>query len=175
MTRIDLDPKLLDRALLETDISAPIYRAYIEDQTLFIHTHNGTTTLPIKTGTVATAATPSRPPAGRSAKPNKVGPLSPPPPAGGRVAAPPAGGNSSPTPSPDVPAGSGAKAGRSAREGGIDDYTAIDGVGPKYAQDLHNAQLYTYQDLRNARDTLDDIVPSNTADQIRAWLNQRLV
>ena len=59
--------------------------------------------------------------------------------------------------------------------GSLDDFTAIDGVGPSYAQDLHDARLYTYQDLRLATEHLGDIVPAHTAAKIRRWLDQRLV
>ena len=58
---------------------------------------------------------------------------------------------------------------------GPDDFTDIDGVGPKYAAALHDAGLYTYDDLRDWRHALQDFVPPNTAAAIRKWLDQRLV
>jgi predicted flap endonuclease-1-like 5' DNA nuclease len=61
---------------------------------------------------------------------------------------------------------------------GLDDFTAIDGVGPVMAQKLHDLGLYTYQDLRGwlaDRTYLPGLMPDRTVDSIRRWLNQRLV
>ena len=199
MTRIDVDPKLLDRALLETKISAPIYTAHIENiagqpATLIITTRDGTTTLPIKTGTVAiaersSATAPAIPASlGRSAKPNKVGPLSPPPADGGRPDQPPSAGKDTPLPSPpqvsrpDVRAGSGAKAGRSAREGSLaeprsaDDLTVISGVGQGYARRLHQVGIHTFEDLQTWVDDPNRNqagIPGWCLDKIRTWLSTR--
>ena len=59
---------------------------------------------------------------------------------------------------------------------GLDDYTAIDGVGAVTASRLHNAGYYTYDDLRDSLDGLTDIegVHPSTVQRIRAWLDQRL-
>jgi len=194
MTRIDVDPKLLDRALLETKISAPIYTAHIENiagqpATLIITTRDGTTTLPIKTGTVATTAPAgSAPLSPSSAKPNKVGPLSPPPADGGRPDQPPSAGKDTPLPSPpqvsrpDVRAGSGAKAGRSAREGSLaeprsaDDLTVISGVGQGYARRLHQVGIHTFEDLQTWVDDPNRNqagIPGWCLDKIRTWLSTR--
>jgi predicted flap endonuclease-1-like 5' DNA nuclease len=60
----------------------------------------------------------------------------------------------------------------------LDDYTAIDGVGPAYAQKLHDLGLYTYEDLRAwlaDRTYLEGFLPDHTVDKIRAWLAARLM
>jgi len=183
MTRIDVDPKLLDRALLETKISAPIYTAHIENiagqpATLIITTRDGTTTLPIKTGTVATTAPAgSAPLSPSSAKPNKVGPLSPPPADGGRPDQPPSAGKDTP-----LPLGRGAKAGRSAREGSLaeprsaDDLTVISGVGQGYARRLHQVGIHTFEDLQTWVDDPNRNqagIPGWCLDKIRTWLSTR--
>ncbi len=63
-----------------------------------------------------------------------------------------------------------------AEAAGLDDFTAIDGVGPVTASRLHNAGYYTYDDLRDALDHLTDIegVNPSTVQRIQAWLDQRL-
>jgi hypothetical protein len=58
---------------------------------------------------------------------------------------------------------------------GLDDFTAIDGVGPTYAQALHNAGLYTYDDLREWPEVLDDLLPEHTRVKMARWLDQRLL
>lgn len=59
---------------------------------------------------------------------------------------------------------------------GLDDYTAIDGIGAVTASRLHNAGYYTYDDLRDSLDVLADIkgVHPSTVQRIKAWLDQRL-
>ena len=61
---------------------------------------------------------------------------------------------------------------------GLDDFTAIDGVGPAYAAKLHDLGLYTYEQLRGwlaDRTYLPGLLPDHTVDSIRAWLKERLV
>lgn len=55
---------------------------------------------------------------------------------------------------------------------GLDDFTAIDGVGPVTAQKLHNEKLYTYEDLRAfmlSGQRIDGVSP-HTMSQIAGWL-----
>lgn len=57
---------------------------------------------------------------------------------------------------------------------GLDDFTAIDGVGPVTAQKLHDEGLYTYDQLPTA--DLQTIVGLSTYLKILGWLEkQRLV
>ena len=57
---------------------------------------------------------------------------------------------------------------------GLDDFTAIDGVGPVTAQKLHDADLYTYDDLRAQRNVVHAAVGQSTLLKIEAWLQERL-
>jgi predicted flap endonuclease-1-like 5' DNA nuclease len=59
----------------------------------------------------------------------------------------------------------------------LDDFTAIDGVGPVTAQKLHDLGLFTYNDIRLELTTLDahGVVSKRTLTKIKAWLDQRLV
>ena len=181
MTRIDVDPKLLDRALLETKISAPIYTAHIENiagqpATLIITTRDGTTTLPIKTGTVATTAPAgSAPLSPSSAKPNKVGPLSPPPADGGRPDQPPSAGKDTPLQDPSSPLPKGRGAGGEVRSS-PDDLTVISGVGQGYARRLHQVGIHTFEDLQTWVDDPNRNqagIPGWCLDKIRTWLSTR--
>lgn len=54
----------------------------------------------------------------------------------------------------------------------LDDFTAIDGVGPVTASRLHNAGFYTYDDLRASLDVLTDVdrIQAATVKRIAAWL-----
>jgi predicted flap endonuclease-1-like 5' DNA nuclease len=63
---------------------------------------------------------------------------------------------------------------------GLDDFTAITGVGSVTAQKLHDLDLYTYDDLRawlanGTPDAEDYEISDHTVGQIEAWLSQRLV
>lgn len=58
---------------------------------------------------------------------------------------------------------------------GLDDFTAIDGVGPVTTQTLHDAGFYTYDDLRDGPGVLNDLVGVRIAEKIRAWLDRRLL
>jgi len=58
---------------------------------------------------------------------------------------------------------------------GLDDFTAIDGVGPVTAQKLHEAGLYTYDDLRENFDKVNLLVGFVTHKQIRDWLDRHLL
>jgi predicted flap endonuclease-1-like 5' DNA nuclease len=63
---------------------------------------------------------------------------------------------------------------------GLDDFTAIAGVGSVTAQKLHDLDLYTYDDLRawlanGTPDAEDYEISDHTVGQIEAWLSQRLV
>jgi hypothetical protein len=152
------DPRVA-KAARELEITM-LQRAWIEDDVLFIQdpydtyevpwtTQNPTTTLP-HSGTNGPAySTP-----GGSAHPPGDGPP--------------------PSPEPEPPS-TAVEPAAVRGPGSLDDFTAIDGVGPSYAQDLHDAELYTYQDLRLATEHLGDIVPAHTAAKIRRWLDQRLV
>lgn len=121
MTRIDVDPAVLRKAISDLHISCPIYSAYIEDHQLFITTRDGTNTLPVQTRSKAHA-------------------------------------------NPTVGSG-------------LDDFTAIDGVGSVTAQKLHNLELYTYDDLRDwvRCDQALETLNKRTLSRIQAWLDQRLV
>ncbi len=127
MTRIDVHPLVLRKAVEDLEINCPIYAAYIEGDQFFIHTRNGTHTLPVNTGPAA-AATPADTPSGRSST-------------------------------------------------GLDDYTAINGVGSVTASKLHGLGLYTYDDLREWIELAEahETVNPRTADKIRAWLSQHLL
>jgi predicted flap endonuclease-1-like 5' DNA nuclease len=58
--------------------------------------------------------------------------------------------------------------------GRLEDLTAIPGVGPVTAQKLHSLGLYTYDDLRERYDHLEELdVGPHQANKIRAWLDQR--
>jgi hypothetical protein len=60
----------------------------------------------------------------------------------------------------------------------LDDFTAIDGVGPVTAQKLHDLGYYTYDDLRLLPDIIDTptaSISSTRIQQIQAWLAQRPV
>jgi len=57
---------------------------------------------------------------------------------------------------------------------GLDDFTAVDGVGPVGAQKLHDAGLYTYDDLREWPRVVEEIVGEATAGKIERWLARRL-
>jgi predicted flap endonuclease-1-like 5' DNA nuclease len=66
------------------------------------------------------------------------------------------------------------------KRGGLDDFTAIAGVGSVTAQKLHDLDLYTYDDLRawlanGTPDAEDYEISDHTVGQIEAWLSQRLV
>ena len=66
------------------------------------------------------------------------------------------------------------------KRGGLDDFTAITGVGSVTAQKLHDLELYTYDDLRawlanGTPDAEDYEISDHTVGQIKAWLSQRLV
>jgi hypothetical protein len=76
-------------------------------------------------------------------------------------------------PEPPNPLPKRAKLSREKQGEGLDDFTAIDGVGPVTAQKLHDAGFYVYDDLRNTPGILNDLVGTRTADKIRAWLDQR--
>jgi predicted flap endonuclease-1-like 5' DNA nuclease len=60
---------------------------------------------------------------------------------------------------------------------GLDDLTAIPGVGPVTAEKLHNLGLHTIEDLRVYLWRRNDIpgVTRHTVRQIKGWLNQHLV
>lgn len=64
---------------------------------------------------------------------------------------------------------------------GLDDFTAIDGVGPVTAQRLHDLELYTYDDLRSlfarltTAQTIDLGIQERTRAQIEGWLAQHLI
>jgi len=58
---------------------------------------------------------------------------------------------------------------------GLDDYTAIDGVGPVATQKLHDAGLYTYDDLRERPKDVEDAVGPPVARQVERWLARRLL
>jgi len=64
---------------------------------------------------------------------------------------------------------------------GLDDFTAIDGVGPVTAQKLHDLELYTYDDLRSlfarlsSAQTLELGIQDRTRAQIEQWLAKYLV
>jgi predicted flap endonuclease-1-like 5' DNA nuclease len=88
-------------------------------------------------------------------------------------------GPESPSEEPDS-AGAGPDVGRVSipADTGLDDFTAIDGVGPVTAQKLHNLGYYTYDDLRLLPDIIDTPTASISSvriQQIRRWLDQRLV
>lgn len=127
MARTNVDPAVLDKAVKDLGITSPIYSAYIEGDTLVIHSREGTDTLPIASGSQADL---------RSA---------------------------TSLPAEEPPEAT-----------GLDDFTAIDGVGPKYAEILHDAGLFTYHDLRDWSHLLEDLVPKTTAARIRAWLSERM-
>lgn len=61
----------------------------------------------------------------------------------------------------------------SIRSTGLDDFTAINGVGPVTAGKLHAAGLYTYDDLQVWWDFEVLGFPEHQANRIRAWLDQR--
>jgi predicted flap endonuclease-1-like 5' DNA nuclease len=73
-----------------------------------------------------------------------------------------------------------AQAGRAARRPpaptGIDDFTAITGVGPKTAQKLHDLGLFTYDDLREWIEVAEEVegITDHTIGQIEAWLQDFL-
>jgi predicted flap endonuclease-1-like 5' DNA nuclease len=56
---------------------------------------------------------------------------------------------------------------------GLDDFTAITGVGRTNAQRLHDHGLFTYDDLRDWLESGDPIkgISEHTAGQIEAWLD----
>lgn len=60
---------------------------------------------------------------------------------------------------------------------GLDDFTAIDGVGSVTAGRLHALGLYTYDDLREWLAVVEEVdgVGQATLQRIEAWLAQRLV
>lgn len=132
MTHIEVDYAIVLKALEDLDINAPVYQAYIDDDTLVIKTREGTHTLPVPTGQPAV-----------------------------------------------LDEGENCQAERSSA--GLDDFTAIDGVGPVTAQKFHDAGLYTYDDLRDWLDQLSQgkqLEPELTSRQIvqvSGWLAQRLV
>lgn len=85
-----------------------------------------------------------------------------------------------PTEDPAPPQGPGSSSPSPPREEGkgegLDDFTAIDGVGPVTAQKLHDAGLYTYDDLREWPEALETLgLPAYQRNRIRRWLDQRLV
>lgn len=102
-----------------------------------------------------------------------------PPSPGGSV--PPQGPAPTTGPGPEPPTNSpppGEGQGEGKREGsGLDDFTAIEGVGPVTAQKLHDLGLFTYQDLRNWSQALEDHpdINTRTLTKIQAWLDQRLM
>jgi predicted flap endonuclease-1-like 5' DNA nuclease len=58
----------------------------------------------------------------------------------------------------------------------LDDFTAIPGVGPVTAQKLHDAGLYTCDDLHAYLQAFDVIpwLPAHTRAKIQAWLGKHL-
>ena len=152
MTRLPANAQMLDQAAKDLEISGPIYSAWVEDDgrtppKLVINSREGTDTIPITTGAQIDTV-----------------PVHTTEPAVSDQAEQSSAGNGQ----ADDPAPLGSSA-------GPDDFTDIDGVGPKYAAALHDAGLYTYDDLRDWRHALQDFVPPNTAAAIRKWLDQRLV
>jgi len=60
---------------------------------------------------------------------------------------------------------------------GLDDFTAIPGVGSVTAQKLHDKGLFTYDDLRTWIELVeeDDSISDRTLSQIKAWLEEHLL
>jgi predicted flap endonuclease-1-like 5' DNA nuclease len=102
-----------------------------------------------------------------------------------------ASGKTNTLPRSDVRAGSEGKADTlpNTEGSGLDDFTAIAGVGPKTAQKLHDLELYTYEDLRtwielrqneatSSQVELVEVlhgITAHTFEQIKEWLEARLV
>jgi len=170
MPNTPVHPAILDRAVAELELETPIERAYIEDDTLVIITRYQTHQIPAPTTTTTPAVSGSpgncqghtSPQRGHKAP--AYAELDSAVPKEGSAHPQASAPNRNAEPEPSI-----------WHQRGLDDYTAIDGVGPSYAQDLHNANLYTYRDLHLATERLDDIVPAHVARKIRIWLDARLL
>ena len=146
MTRLPANAQMLDQAVKDLEISGPIYSAWVED--------DGRTprrlVINSREGTDTIPIT-----TGAQIDTVPVHTTEP--------AVSDKGGSGQ----ADGPAPLGSSA-------GPDDFTDIDGVGPKYAAALHDAGLYTYDDLRHFTNDGADI-SDRTFRQIKTWLRQRLV
>ena len=94
------------------------------------------------------------------------------------------GAASQPAPDPEPPTNSkpavsdeGGNCQAERSSAGLDDFTAIPGVGSVTAQKLHDKGLFTYDDLRTWIELVeeDDSISDRTLSQIKAWLEEHLL